>query len=173
MHKILDDRWMSLLLSWSLGIGPSSRQQQVHATTKTTVYKLQAVKWIFFGVSIAEWLRILLKILNDCQPRFESRSKLFIRKNEWGKISRKRRQQGLKQIIGSFQTITADLMMTSLAVKGKLIQFLSDDSEETDDVTIFIDVMRGRINLSVLSRERWLIVRFDGWPEVSSLNKIQ
>ena len=64
------------------------------------------------------------------------------------------------------QTITADLMMTSLALKGKLIQFLPDESEETDDVTIFIDVMRGRINLSVLSRERWLIVRFDGWPEV-------
>ena len=53
-------------------------------------------------------------------------------------------------------------MMTSLALKGKLIQFLPDESEETDDVTIFIDVMRGRINLSVLSRERWLIVRFDG-----------
>jgi hypothetical protein len=28
--------------------------------------------------------------------------------------------------------------------------------------------MRGRINLSVLSRERWLIVRFDGWPEVKT-----
>jgi hypothetical protein len=57
-------------------------------------------------------------------------------------------------------------MMTSLSLRGKLIQLMPDDSEDPDDVTVFLDVMRGRVNLSVLSRERWLIVRFDGWPEV-------
>ena len=56
--------------------------------------------------------------------------------------------------------------MTSLSLKGNLIQYFSDDSEESHDVTLALDQMRGRINLSVLSRERWLIVRFDGWPEV-------
>ena len=65
-----------------------------------------------------------------------------------------------------FQTITADLVMTSLSLKCKLIQIFSDESEDAHDVTIYLDQMRGRVNLSVLSRERWLIVRFDGWPEV-------
>ena len=58
--------------------------------------------------------------------------------------------------------------MTSLSLRGKLIQYLPDETEDVDDVTVMIDLMRGRINLSVLSRERWLIVRFDGWPEVTT-----
>ena len=66
------------------------------------------------------------------------------------------------------QTITADLLMTSLSLRGKLVQYLPDETEDTDDVTVMIDLMRGRVNLSVLSRERWLIVRFDGWPEVTT-----
>jgi hypothetical protein len=58
--------------------------------------------------------------------------------------------------------------MTSLSLRCNLIQFLSDETEEIDEVTVCLDLMRGRINLSVLSRERWLIVRFDGWPEVKT-----
>jgi hypothetical protein len=58
--------------------------------------------------------------------------------------------------------------MTSLSLRCNLIQFLSDETEEIDEVTVCLDLMRGRINLSVLSRERWLIVRFDGWPEVNT-----
>ena len=37
---------------------------------------------------------------------------------------------------------------------------------ETSDYLLHIERIRGRMNFAVLSRERLVIVKFDGWPEV-------
>ena len=43
----------------------------------------------------------------------------------------------------------------------------------TSDYLFSVDRMRGRLNLAVLSRERLVIAKFDGWPEVGKKTSIK
>ena len=42
-------------------------------------------------------------------------------------------------------------------------------SPHATDYLFYVDKMRARVNLAVLSRERLVIAKLDGWPEVSKL----
>ena len=44
---------------------------------------------------------------------------------------------------------------------------LQDDSSTINDVCFNIDSLKGRLNLAVLTRERLVIAKLDGWPDVS------
>ena len=42
-----------------------------------------------------------------------------------------------------------------------------DESSAINDVCFVIDRLKGRLNLAVLTRERLVIAKLDGWPDVS------
>ena len=62
------------------------------------------------------------------------------------------------------QTITADVDLK----KGTIFSHVhfKEPKQSRQDVTFHIDKIKGRLNLAVMTRERMVIVKLDGWPEV-------
>ena len=60
------------------------------------------------------------------------------------------------------------MSMDSVSVFAHLAKEDSqDDSSTINDVCFVIDSLKGRLNLAVLTRERLVIAKLDGWPDVS------
>ena len=58
--------------------------------------------------------------------------------------------------------------MDSVSVFAHLAKEDSQDYSCTiNDVCFVIDSLKGRLNLAVLTRERLVIAKLDGWPDVS------
>ena len=58
--------------------------------------------------------------------------------------------------------------MDSVSVFAHLAKEDSQEESYTmNDVCFVIDSLKGRLNLAVLTRERLVIAKLDGWPDVS------
>ena len=58
--------------------------------------------------------------------------------------------------------------MESVSIFAHLAKDDSQDASSTmNDVCFVIDILKGRLNLAVLTRERLVIAKLDGWPDVS------
>ena len=66
----------------------------------------------------------------------------------------------------AFQTVTGDLD-SRLVIFLRATRNVGANSHSTDYL-MYVDKMRGRVNLAVLSRERLVISKLDGWPEVTN-----
>ena len=65
-----------------------------------------------------------------------------------------------------FQTITADLEASFvISLRSRR---LVDGKSDVTDFTLEVERMRGRLNVAVLSRERLLIGKMDGWPDLKT-----
>ena len=64
--------------------------------------------------------------------------------------------------------MTADINVQSVSIFAHLFQESGNRSNPSSyDVCLQLESLKGRINLAVLTRERLVIAKFDGWPEVS------
>ena len=65
------------------------------------------------------------------------------------------------------QTVTADVGLTSLSIFAHLFhQSYHEIRPDVNDVCFQIQSLKGRLNFAVLTRERLVVVKLDGWPEV-------
>ena len=63
--------------------------------------------------------------------------------------------------------MTADINVDSVSIFAHLIQDIENRSSPSSyDVSLQLESLKGRINLAVLTRERLVIAKLDGWPEV-------
>ena len=63
--------------------------------------------------------------------------------------------------------MTADINLSSVSIFAHLYQDSDNRSTASSyDVCLQIESLKGRINLAVLTRERLVIAKLDGWPEV-------
>lgn len=63
--------------------------------------------------------------------------------------------------------MTADIHVDSVSIFAHLLQDSEKGSSPSSyDVSLQIESLKGRINLAVLTRERLVIAKLDGWPEV-------
>ena len=70
--------------------------------------------------------------------------------------------------------MTADISIESVSIFGHLMHDIGQkNSVNTYDVCFQLDNLKGRLNLAVLTRERLVIAKLDGWPEVGYYLEIQ
>jgi hypothetical protein len=63
----------------------------------------------------------------------------------------------------STQTVTLDVEMKELAFNANVVE----DNGPTHNTIVTLKHLRGRCNVAVLTRERILVAKLDGWPEVA------
>ena len=69
-----------------------------------------------------------------------------------------------------YQTVTADIALKSVSLFAHLIHQSNQQKQPNlYDVCLQLESLKGRLNLAVITRERLVIAKLDGWPEVSSL----
>ena len=75
--------------------------------------------------------------------------------------------QKFYKIIIIFKTVTADINVQSVSIFAHLFQESGNRTNPSSyDVCFQLESLKGRINLAVLTRERLVIAKLDGWPEV-------
>ena len=63
--------------------------------------------------------------------------------------------------------MTADVSMKSVSIFAHLVHQTSQENcPSIYDVCFQIESLKGRLNMAVLTRERLVISKLDGWPEV-------
>ena len=66
-----------------------------------------------------------------------------------------------------YQTVTADINIESVSIFAHLMhEMVQKHSVAMYDVCFQLEHLKGRLNLAVLTRERLVIAKLDGWPEV-------
>ena len=66
-----------------------------------------------------------------------------------------------------FQTVTSDLEASfRLSLTARDASSSSSSSSTSERAVLRVKRLRGRLNLAALSRERIVVAKMDGWPEV-------
>ena len=90
-----------------------------------------------------------------------------IMKDKWSYHLKKEYLYNFYKIIIIFKTVTADINVQSVLIFAHLFQESGNRSNPSSyDVCFQLESLKGRINLAVLTRERLVIAKLDGWPEV-------
>ena len=72
----------------------------------------------------------------------------------------------LDRFVSTLQTVTAEVD-ACFALLLRVTREMKRTGDASSDHLLHLDSLVGRLNLQVYSEERFMVGKFDGWPQVS------